>query len=186
MFNQLEIRAFSNNDFESYCRLQLENCWFQSASLDSIRTAVRKTLDEGNSEFFSIFIKGTSTYCGNISLHVGPISGNPEIGIRLLENCQNRGIGTAAIALFCKYCYTHRGITKLEIRIDPENRRSIHVFEKLGAKFRTTQADHISILEDLYRKVGTPLPDNLDDTIGSLHYDLELPLCYPAKRSAIT
>lgn len=184
--NQLEICAFSNDDFENYCRVQLKNPWFQAMPLDNIRTAVRKTLDEGDSEFFSIFIKETSTYCGNISLQTGPTSGNPEIGIALLEDYQNQGIGTAAIVLFCDYCYTHRGITKLEVRIDPENKRSIHVFEKLGAIFRKKQADYISLLEELCGKIGEPLPNNLDDNLGSLHYDLELPFSYLAKSPTIT
>ena len=50
-----------------------------------------------------------------------------------MKEMQNLGIGSEAIRQFCGYCYRDKSIYKLVARIDPQNARSIHMVEKIGA-----------------------------------------------------
>lgn len=180
----LIIRSFVEADFENYFRLQLEDKIFRAYQDDErLRSISRETLSESKHDLFSVFRKPGLEYCGSVSLQKGPTTGNPEIGISLLEAYQNQGIGTTAIALFCQYCYEQRGITRLEVRIRPKNKRSIHVFEKFGAQFESYQVDYLPLLQkfyesfqELYDKIGLSMPDYPLGKLGSNHYYLELPL----------
>ncbi len=56
-----------------------------------------------------------------------------EISIELLERWQHRGIGTAAIHALLDEIKCRMGIKEFIIRIDPTNRASQGLFEKMGA-----------------------------------------------------
>lgn len=64
----------------------------------------------------------------------------PELGINIRTDWQNKGIAPEAIPLFLRYCKGAFGIQKVRVRIKMKNTHSQHVFEKLGAVFQQEQS----------------------------------------------
>ena len=85
----------------------------------------------GKDKVYSIFSK-EGEYCGSIELQ-NPETNTPEIGIDLLENKRNQGIGPRTVKIFAKACYEERKVDYFLIRISSRNLHSKYVFEKLGA-----------------------------------------------------
>lgn len=174
---QIHVRPYAEKDFEALFRLAIESSvlrLFQDKSLlPIVQSAVRKEYIESGDEQFSIIRNSDEMYCGNISLRQDE-NGLYELGIAIVDVFQNQGFGTEALRQFCDYCYRERGIQRLLVRIDPDNSRSIHVFEKLGAVFLKKKASYI--LKRTYEQLGKPLPEDLDETSGVLNYELQLPL----------
>ena len=69
-------------------------------------------------------------YCGIKSTAQEPW----EIAIELLPQWTHHGIGYQAIAAMMDAIATRLGVTEFRVRIDPGNRASQNLFEKLGAK----------------------------------------------------
>lgn len=85
-------------------------------------------------EVFLIFKKETKEFCGQLELR-GLSDGGKELGIALIRECQNKGIGTEAIKGFTNWLHETRNYSELAVKINATNKRSQHVFEKLGAIF---------------------------------------------------
>ena len=132
--DSLIIRRYNGDDFEGFVRLQKEDPILRSFDEDIIRSSTRKVLEESSCERYSIFEKASMQYCGNIEFNQDASEEYPEIGITLLEEKQNQGIGTEAIVSFCNNCFNVRRTSIIIVRIEQENIRSKHLFEKLGAE----------------------------------------------------
>ena len=171
------VRPYRESDFDALVRLTMKSPWFRSFNDEScmsiIRSAVHAEYIESGDEQYSVIRCADDVYCGNISLKKAE-DDLYELGISLYDTMQNQGIGTQALRQFCSYCYHEKGLRCLLVRIHPENTRSIHVFEKLGAVYKTKKAQQI--LLNTYAILGKPVPDDLDETAGVLHYYLHLPL----------
>ena len=170
---RLMIRPYDKKDFEDFLQLQFEDPVMQSFGKDVIRSSTHKVLEKSLCERFSIVEKITDQYCGNIEFHQDVTEEYPEIGITLLVEKQNKGIGTEAVKLFCNGVCSERGIDVILVRIEQENVRSKHLFEKLGAKCVGNRI--LPIFEKLYREMGKPTPDNSEE-IGATTYYLSLPI----------
>lgn len=85
-------------------------------------------------EVFLIFKKETKEFCGQLELR-GLNDGGKELGIDLIKESQNKGIGTEAIKGFTNWLHETRKYSELAVKINATNKRSQHVFEKLGAIF---------------------------------------------------
>ena len=59
---------------------------------------------------------------------------NWEIAIELLPQWTNQGIGFTAITAMMDAIATRLGVSRFRVRIDPGNRASQKLFEKLGAQ----------------------------------------------------
>lgn len=104
---------------ESFWDVYNETCWKETTNPASVN--------------FLIFLKEGPTFCGRINLR-GTDTPMPEMGIDLLRQYRNQGIGPEAIRLFSLWVREELGIAEVKVCIDPANEHSIHVFEKLGAK----------------------------------------------------
>ena len=62
----------------------------------------------------------------------------PELGIDLFRDFQDQGYGTEALSAFIAWYRREHSVEAIRIRIDEDNSRSIHVFEKLGAVYVST------------------------------------------------
>ena len=168
----LIIRPYNEEDFESFLCLQNENPIFNSFDKDIIRLCARKAFEISSCERFSIFEKATGQYCGNIEYHKEKDEEYPEIGISLLSDKQNKGIGTEAVICFCNDCFCSEGVDTVLIRIEHNNLRSKHLFEKLGAVYIGNKT--IPIFEKLYKEMDRSIPDN--SQLGADTYYLKLPI----------
>lgn len=82
---------------------------------------------------YSIYDRNNE-YCGNIEFQHSK-SDTPEIGIELVEEKRNRGIGPRAIKLFAKATYNKKDVEYFILRAEQKNSHSNHVIEKLGAVY---------------------------------------------------
>ena len=174
-YDDIMIKAYSNDDFEDYLLMQLEDKIFENYDNDLIRKTFKETLSETNrTENYSVFLREGMTYCGNIELQKYPDS--YALGIKLSEKYQHRGIGTLAVMIFCQYCFEKRGIIQLVIRIDPDNKNSIRLFEKLGAIY--TGKKLTPEFERLISSSKNVFTESEIERIEAYHYILNLPLAY--------
>ena len=72
-YDDIIIKAYSNNDFEDYLQMQLEDKIYEYYDKDLIRKTFKETLsDTSRTENYSIFLSEGMTYCGNIELQKYP------------------------------------------------------------------------------------------------------------------
>ena len=71
------------------------------------------------------------------------MEGRPDIGISLISDYQNKGIGPEAVSLFANRLYSDYGIQTVYVRISEENLQSQRAFAKLGAILDKTEPNHI-------------------------------------------
>ena len=133
----LYMRLLKDTDFE-YCKLlcvedpqlgviyKLNPEIFEKTYIEDKKTSC--------DEIYLVFEKESNEFCGEVVLQHSSEYRN-ELGITLLNAHQNKGIGTEVIIGFCKWLNDVKGLSEITVRIDPENKRSQHVFKKLGAEF---------------------------------------------------
>jgi ribosomal-protein-serine acetyltransferase len=103
---------------------------------------------------------------GTIGLHF-TTPGCREIGYWLGENYQGRGLVTDSCKALIRHAFTHLGVNRIEIRVEPGNTRSRAVPERLGFTYegtlrqKGTNADGepidlmmCSLLKDEWRQEG--------------------------------
>ena len=80
---------------------------------------------------------------GGIGITVEPWNRSGEIGYWLAEDMQGQGIVTRACRALVGRAFQSRGLHRLFIRTDPENRRSRAVPERLGFVAEGTQRESL-------------------------------------------
>lgn len=59
----------------------------------------------------------------------------PELGIDICKEYRGQGYGPEVIIAFCNWYAKKHQLPEIKVRISKNNTHSIHVFEKLGARF---------------------------------------------------
>lgn len=115
---------------------------------------------EGTVLNYSIF-NSKGSYCGNVEIQ-NPSDEHPELGISLLEEMRNQGIGPKVIKLFAAACWKNRPVEYYLVKILSNNQHSRHIFEKLGAVIIGHEGNlYSSVIEEL-KKVFKSEP--MDET----------------------
>ena len=98
----------------------------------------RAAFDSAESFTYGIFDRETQTLLGGAGLHarVGP--GGLEIGYWVPASATRRGIATEAAAVLAHVGFEVCEADRIEIRIDPDNTRSLGVPRKLGFPVEAT------------------------------------------------
>ncbi len=94
------------------------------------RQWVQKKLAE-DAAVFSMLEKATGAFIGNIEL-MGVADGTGELGIAITAAMQDRGFGTEAIPAMVRYGMEVLGLSRIFLKVFPDNARAIHVYEKCG------------------------------------------------------
>ncbi len=94
------------------------------------RQWVQKKLAE-DAAVFSMLEKATGAFIGNIEL-MGVADGAGELGIAITAAMQDRGFGTEAIPAMVRYGMEVLGLSRIFLKVFPDNARAIHVYEKCG------------------------------------------------------
>lgn len=172
---QLTIRPYSNECFDNFLSLQYEIApSFRKVEDDLVRSTIGSLLRFSDVEYYSVF-DSNGVYCGNIELHLSKGDEFPEIGIAILKERQNLGIGSEAIRQFCDYCYREKHFYKLAARIDPQNARSIHIVEKIGAV--AIGRENNPVLEQIISESNSSVDaEKLGVSVLTYHIQLPLPL----------
>lgn len=119
-----EVMAFSDRGVLGE-REQAE--WLQRAATTAPRGGLPGNL--------AIERKDDGQVIGYVSLtcdpkRIGP--GEAEIGFRLAKEAWNRGFATEAAGAMLDAATAHDGTDRIVAIVDPNNRRSVHVVQKLG------------------------------------------------------
>lgn len=91
---------------------------------------VRGKLEE-NAPIFSMLEKRNGEFIGNIEL-MDVADGCGELGIAVTAAKQDRGFGTEAVRAVTEYGMAQMGLTRIFLKVYPDNPRAIHVYEKCG------------------------------------------------------
>lgn len=119
----------------------------------------------GKDKVYSIFSK-EGEYCGSIELQNSETN-TPEIGVDLLENKRNQGIGPRTVKIFAKACYETRKVDYFLIRISSRNPHSKHVFEKMGViPLKTTEGVFKTFIKDFKGRISDTV--SVDEIEGNL------------------
>ncbi len=99
--------------------------------------------------------------------------GRPDIGISLIEDYRNQGIGPEAISLYSYYLYSVYKIDRVYARISELNTQSIRAFTKLGAILDKKETDY------RMKKIVDELPEEMRDNKyihDILYFHIDLPI----------
>jgi RimJ/RimL family protein N-acetyltransferase len=141
---------------------------------EEVEKSYRNVIKKSSSEVWLIFLKDTNEFCGEIELQHTYENDN-ELGVDLLSDYQNIGIGTESIIAFTNWLHLNKRLTKIAIRIDPDNKRSQHVFKKLGAVFIGQKSGFSKELQKVFQN-SNEFKDIDFDSIGPYFYELSLPV----------
>ncbi len=93
---------------------------------------------------FSMIEKKTGSFIGNISL-MDPSDSSAELGIAVTAAKQDSGYASEAIPAVMGYGFDALGLKKITLKVNPENARAIHVYEKCGFREYDRTYEHIFI-----------------------------------------
>ena len=82
----------------------------------------------------SIELRKTKQYLGQIEINQGPRFPEPELGWQLNAEAEGKGYAFEAAIAMRDWAFHKRRLKTLVSYIDPNNSRSIHLAERLGAK----------------------------------------------------
>lgn len=125
----------------------------------------RAAFDSAESFVYGIFDRDERELLGGTGLHarVGP--GGLEIGYFVRASATRRGIATEAAAVLTRVGFEVCDADRIEIRIDPNNRKSFGIPEKLGFPVEAT------LRRRLPARPGEPLRDVVIHTLFREDYD---------------
>ena len=94
------------------------------------RQWIQKKLAE-NAPLFSMIEKRSDAFIGNIEF-MDVTDGTAELGVAITASMQEKGYGTEAILAMIRYGMDQLGLTRIFLKVYPDNARAIHVYEKCG------------------------------------------------------
>jgi len=166
------IRGLTKNDSPLYKQIWLEENP-ASTLIKDFPEIFEKTywpeINKSKDEVFMVF-DTENNLIGKLELQH---KDDEEFGIYILKKFQNKGLGKNIIKEFFKWLRNERNIKELVIRIDPENKRSQHIFTQLGATFLYQKAGLSETIKEFMVSEGKMTDDELD-AIGPYFYKITL------------
>jgi len=92
----------------------------------------RGRFDLGQDFIYGIFDRDGGAYVGGCGLHPRVGADALEIGYWIVRDRWGQGLATEAAAALTRVGFTRMGVERLEIRVAPDNARSLAVPRKLG------------------------------------------------------
>ena len=115
---------------------------------------------------YSVF-NSNGEYCGNACFH-NPGAETPEIGIELLEDKRNIGIGPRSVKLLAQTYYADNPVEYFVLRARRKNTHSRHMMEKLGCIYDGIEKNNFKErIEKIEKKLGRNLPDDFKEVFLS-------------------
>ena len=105
------------------------------------RKWVREKLNE-KASLFSMIEKRSGAFIGNIEL-MDPTETEAELGIAITAAMQDRGFGSGAIRAILNYAFHDLRLRRVFLKVYPDNRRAIHVYERCGFREYAREADDV-------------------------------------------
>lgn len=105
------------------------------------RRWVQKKLAEGT-PVLSMLEQGTDAFIGNIEF-MDVADSVAELGIAITASMQDKGYGTEAVRAMVDYGMDQLGLSRVFLKVYPDNARAIHVYEKCGFREYDRTADDV-------------------------------------------
>jgi len=120
--------------------------WVQDLrTLEDARTAINRSRTRWQRRqdlSVGIFNRETGRFLGGTGLHrIDWTARSFEIGYWIRQDAQRRGYVTEAVQLLVRLAFERLGATRVEIRVDPRNTRSVQVPERLGFVLERTRRE---------------------------------------------
>jgi RimJ/RimL family protein N-acetyltransferase len=97
-----------------------------------------RDFEEGADWVYAVLDGAGERVLGVVGVHVRPGPGVREIGYWVRAECEGKGYVTEAVAVLARAAFERHGASRVEIRCDPRNARSIAVARRLGFRHETT------------------------------------------------
>ena len=94
------------------------------------RSFIQSKIDEG-ATMYSMIEKSSGDFIGNIEF-MNVKDGTAELGIAITASKHCLGYGVEAIRRLLEYGFHKLGLKRVFLKVYPENKRAIHVYEKCG------------------------------------------------------
>ena len=96
---------------------------------------------EEEASMYSMIERNSGDFIGNIEF-MEIRDGIAELGIAITASKQNLGYGVEAIHRMLEYGFHTLGLDRVFLKVYPDNKRAIHVYEKCGfLKYNCTEED---------------------------------------------
>jgi len=167
---RIRITPMRMEDEPAYGRLLLGDLYDKTVGmLGTATTGIEEILNHTESaETHAIRLINDDSFIGWITLQKDP-EGKPDIGISLVQEHQNQGIGPEAIALFVNRLNSTYRMDRVYVRITEHNIQSQKAFAKLGAVLDKREPDY------RMKKIADKLPG--EQPIHELFsYHIDLPI----------
>ena len=132
----IRITPMYEEDGEAYGRLLFGNAYnsfAQQLGEDRLPTGLKDILAHTSpDETHAIRLKEDDRLIGWITLQKNK-NNDPDIGISLSEEQQNKGYGPEAVMLLCNRLHEEYGLKQIYVRISKKNMQSRNAFAKVGA-----------------------------------------------------
>lgn len=166
------LKRLCERDKENFMNLYLDTSSIPKAyeQSDFFEYTWEHSLNDDNLNL-SLFAKGSDIYLGNLMLK--NISANrPEIGIDIVREYRNRGIGYDAVKLLMSRAMEVSGRTDFEVRIYSDNEPSKRLFEKLGAiEIGQEDSEFISAMRAMEAAIGKEKMSQFTESYKDLFTD---------------
>ncbi len=171
--DQIRITPMRLDDDEAYGRLMLGDSLYESSlrHMDGQSpTSMEKILSHKGDETHAIRLIDQEDFIGWITLQKN-IDGQPDIGISLIADQQNKGYGPEAVMLFVNYLHNEYGLERIAVHISEKDLQSQYAFGKLGVEFDKEVPDERFIFSD------QPLSEQEMDSLPKvLYFHIPLPV----------
>ena len=170
----IRITPMQSDDEEPYARLMFGDMYerYEQICGEIPPSGIKKILShEAEDETHALRLLSDERFIGWITLQKDH-EGRPDIGISIIPECQNRGLGPEAIVLFANHLYDDWGIEKVYAHISEYNQQSQKAFIKVGAVFDKAEPNY------QMKEIAERLPDGELKKVSVsniLYYHIDLP-----------
>ncbi len=130
---------------------------YDDYSLNDTREFIRITRarwQEGTLYAFAITDAMSGLVLGGCSLsHIHPIYHLCNLGYWVRSSSRGRGIAGRATRMAARYAFEKVGLVRVEIVIAPENKASLRVAEKVGARYEGILRNRMVVGQEVYDAV---------------------------------
>ena len=109
-------------------------------TVEEEKTFIQSKVEE-KAHMYSMIEKNSGDFIGNIEF-MEIKDGTAELGIAITTSKQNLGYGVESIHRMLEYGFHTLGLDRVFLKVYPDNKRAIHVYEKCGfLKYNNTEED---------------------------------------------
>jgi RimJ/RimL family protein N-acetyltransferase len=132
-------------------RPERELAWERGFPLSPLLDSLRKAISEPDGPvrfgpFFAYVVirRADGLAVGDIGFHGPPgPEGDVEVGYALAPAARGAGLATESVVVLLRWAFAQRGVHTVSARVEPGNRASIRLLERLGFELDGQSGDHL-------------------------------------------